>query len=153
MAQPSQITIGSKNYDLPEMNFAAIERAWPFIEEATLMLDPIRGTAAGLRIIAACLLEDENFEEARFGIRPEAELTMDEKFEAVTLFFKKQLKARELEQVRDAIIAVLKNADLIRDVEQGEAEAGQEASPSMETAPATSPNSSPQAVREAVGTE
>jgi len=149
----TSIQIGKINHDLPEMNFAAIERAWPYVEIATTILDPIQGVAAGLRIIAATIMESEDFDPTKYGMSADESLTQDEIFEAVTYRLKKDLKGNQVDQVRQAILAMLKDADLIQDADSGEELAGQEAANlSQETAPATSPSSSQLDAREAVGT-
>lgn len=151
----TSIEIGNRKYDLPEMNFAAVERAWPWVEQATVLLDPIKGTGAGLRIIAACLIEDENFDRAAYGMNKPEDMTlaMDEVFEHVTYHFKKKLKANQIEQVRDAVMAILKDADLLQEADDnpsGEAEAGATRLP--EIAPASSPSLLPQDVPGETGT-
>lgn len=152
MANITTISIGGRQYDLPEMTFAAVERAWPYVEEATAAFDPIKGTAAGLCIIASTLIEAEDFDKTRYGMTEADEmLSVSEQFDRVVYFFKKQLKAKEIGQVKDAVLSILTDADLIKeDDSSGEVEAGTE-NPSTETVPASSPSSLPQGVREEVG--
>jgi hypothetical protein len=148
----AKVTVGGKEYEVPEMNFLALERCWPHIEEAMTTLDPIKGPAAGIRIIAAGLIEADHFKPTDFGIGENETLGEDQTFERVTHFLKKKLKANEIEAVRAALDEITKEAGL-EEAEAGEAPQTpqQEASPSVETAPTTSPSSSPPDAKEGAG--
>lgn len=150
----AQITVGGKEYHIPEMNFLAIERAWPFVMRATETLELMAGVSAALSVIAAAIMEAEDFNPADFNAsaedRPEAVL------EKVVYFFKKNLKGSEIGVVRDSMFQVLKEAGL--EVTEGEALAALAAAaglevPSPETAPDTSLSSLPLDAREEAGTE
>lgn len=149
------LKVGDKEYQIPEMNFAAIERAWPYIEEATEVLHPMKGPSAGLAVFAAALMEKEDFDPKEFGIEddkiPEYRI-----HEGVTRYLKKQVRAKDIPHVKDMLLELLKEAGIeFKDSEEGEA-AGAPAevmSPSPETAPDTLPSSSPQDVKEEAGTE
>ena len=146
--------IGGVSYTVPELNFVALERAWPFIEESMLHQHPMKGPAAGLSVIAAGLCEDLNFDRAKFNIPDEEVLTDEEVFEAVTWFLKKKLKASEISNVATCMTEITEEAGLVP--EEGEgllslvAKVGGE-SPSTETAPSSSPNSSPQDAKAEAG--
>lgn len=146
------VTIGGADYEVPEFNFAALERAWPAIEESLTSFDPIKAPAAGIRIIAAGIMEAENFDPSRFDIKPEENLGEDQTYERVVKFLKKKLLARELEDVRKNVLRIQEEAGL-EEAKTGELPAPVEVSPSTETAPPSSPSSSPLDMKEAVGTE
>ena len=161
----AKLKIGGESYTVPEMNFIAIELAWPYIEEATNTLDPMKGPAAALYVIAAALMEADDFDPARFGISPtrpdrfnagvevpkDAEVILSE----IVYFFKKKLRATEIPAVRDCMFDILREAGMEpEDPASGEAEAVPEAaSPSPVTAPDTSLSSSPLELKEEAGTE
>ena len=67
----AKVTVGGTQYEVPELNFIALERSWPFIEEAMTALDPMKGVSAALHIIAAGLVEADNFDPATYNIKPE----------------------------------------------------------------------------------
>lgn len=148
----AKVTIGGTVYEVPEMNFAALERSWPFVDKAMFSLDPMQGPSAGISIIAAGLMEADWFKPSEFGIKPEEMLGEEQVFERVTKFLKKKLKARELEQVRQAVNKICEEAGL-EEAKPGEPQPllGAEKNGSTETAPNTSTSSPPQAAVE--GTE
>lgn len=148
----ARVTIGGTEYEVPEMNFAALERAWPFVEESMTTLDPMKGPSAGISIIAAGLMEADHFDKTKFGIGAEEMLGEDQIFERMVKFLKKKLKAKEIEQVRLAVDQINREAGL--EPEEGEAPAPQAetpGSPSEETAPSSSQSSSPPDVKEEAG--
>lgn len=148
----AKVTIGGTEYEVPEMNFAALERAWPYVDEAMMTLDAIKGPAAGLCIVAAGLMYADHFDPAQFGIRADEMLGEDQTFDRVVKFLKRKLKAKELEQVRVAINQITEEAGL----EPLEGEAPPAGTPeqnlSEETAPPTSQSSSPPVTAEETGT-
>lgn len=151
----AKAVIGGKEYIIPELNFIALERAWPFVEIAITTLDPMKGPSAAISIIAAGLMEAEEFDPTDFGIEKEEKLNSDEVFDRVVHFLKKQLKSSEIQNVRECVNQITDEAGLTseEDDPSGEAQAPEEeASPSTETAPATSPSSSLQDAREEAGT-
>lgn len=151
------IQIGGKNYVLPEMNFLAIERAWPYVVQATETLDPLTGPSAALAVFAAALMEADDFKLSDYGI-PE-DTTGDARIHgAVTRYLKKQLKGSELVHVKETMFDLLKEAGL--EVTEGEATAAlaaaletpaEEATVSLETVVDTSPSSSQPESREEAG--
>lgn len=153
----AQITIGGKEYRIPEMNFLAIERAWPFVMKATETVELMTGVSAALSVIAAGLMEAEDFKREDFDATPEDRdaVVLDK----VVYFFKKNLKGNEIGIVRDTMFQILKEAGL--EVTEGEALAALAAAaglelpetPSPETAPHTSLNSLPLDAKEEAGTE
>jgi hypothetical protein len=160
----AKITIGGVEYTIPEMNFLAIERAWPYVVEATESQDPMKGPSAALGVFASAIMEAEDFDPTVFGLRGKPELgdtlatplSDEEIHKGVTHFFKKKLKGVELSRVKDTMLQVLKEAGL--EVTEGELtksplEALQEAITDLpETAPPTSQSLSPPASREEAGT-
>lgn len=146
------VIIGGIEYKVPPLNFVALERAWPSVEEAMFSIDPMKGPAAGIRIVAAGLCEAENFDKTQFGITTEENLDEEDTFERVVKFLKKKLLATELQEVRKCIDQITEEAGL--ESLSGEALSilMKEASPSPETAQDTSPSSSPPAVGEETGT-
>ena len=152
------ITIGGTNYEVPEMNFLAIERAWPFVLEATTELDPIAGAGAAISVIAAGIMEADYFKPSDFNIGDD--VPDKEVHQKLSYYLKKQLKATELVNVKDTMLEVLKEAGL--EVTEGEAIAASTAAPetaagspslSPETAPDTSSSSLPQDAKGEAGTQ
>ena len=153
----AQITIGGVEYHIPEMNFLSIERAWPFVQQATSALDPMQAVSAALSVIASALMEAENFDSTAFGI--EGPTTEAETHRLITYFLKKKLRGNELGVVQSAMFEILKEAGL--EVTEGEAIAvlgaalgihQEGAMSSPETAPDTSPSSSQLELKEEAGT-
>lgn len=97
------VTVGGTEYEVPEMNFAALERAWPFVEEAMMTQDPMKGVAAGIKIVAAGLLESDHFDKTKFGILEDEMLGEDQTFERIVYFLKKKIKAKEIEGIRKSV--------------------------------------------------
>lgn len=145
-------TIGGTKYEVPELNFIALEKAWPFIERAIITQDPMEGTSAGISIITAGLIEAEGFDKSRFDITDEG-LSWDDTFDRVSTFLKRKLKSSEIGNVRTCVEQITEEAGL-REDESGEAPAPgkEEASPSTETALDTSQSSLPLDAREEAGT-
>jgi hypothetical protein len=145
--------IGGIKYEVPELNFIALEKAWPFIERAIITQDPMEGTSAGVSIIAAGLLEAEGFDPTGFGIAEDEKLSWDDTFDRVVIFLKRALKSGEIGNVRTCVEQITEEAGL-REDEPGEAQAPveEEAIPSTETAPDTSQSSLPLDAREEAGT-
>lgn len=110
----AKITIGEEDYTIPELNFAALERAWPFIEQSmvTNSRDPMQGPHAALRIIAAGLVEDENFQPQRFNVTATPD-NPDAIYEEVFLFLRKKLKAREMDKLGPCVDQIIEEAGLI----------------------------------------
>lgn len=154
----ANVTIGRTEYEVPEMNFLAIERAWPFVLEATNHLDPIAGTSAAISVIAAGLMEADGFKPSDFGIGDgDKDSDVHRK---LSYYLKKQLKASELVNIKDAMLTILKEAGL--EVTEGGAIAASMAAPetaaespslSPETAPSTSSSSSQPDAKEEAGTQ
>lgn len=148
----AKIEIGGKVYDLPEMNFLAIERAWPYVEEASSTLDPMKGPAAAIAVFAAAVMEADYFNPADFGVAEDIKSDVRIHME-VTKFFKKKLRGSELGKVKDAMFEMLKEAGL--EVTEGEAlQSLGEAllMSSLETAQDTSQSSLPLDAKEDLGT-
>ena len=152
----AKITVGGKEYYIPEMNFLAVERAWPYVLEATTALDPIAGASAALSVIASGLMEADNFNPAEFGI----EATTDKGIhESLSYYLKKNLKAAEIVEVKNTMFEILVEAGL--EVTEGEARAAltaaletDQADPTdlPETAPDTLSSSSQPDAKEEAGT-
>lgn len=162
----AKITIGGNEYVIPEMNFIAVERAWPYVEKAMETIHPMHGTSAALSVIAAAMMEGPDFDPASFGIevneqdaetglpRPRGE---DAIFQDLTKTLKRRLKAREVGTVKLCLFEILEEAGFeMKDPASGEALAalGMEMmSPSLVTAANTSPSSSQPDAKEEAGTE
>lgn len=144
----AKVTIGTKSYTIDTLNFAALERAWPFIEVAQQQMDPIQGASAAISVIAAGIMESDGFNPAEFGIEAPGLTREDEIFELVQKFLKKKLLAPEIPVVKDCILDILKEAGMI--AEEGEIEG--EENLSMVTSPASSPSSSLPDVKVEAGT-
>lgn len=161
----ASITIGGKPYLIPEMNFVAIERGWPYVEKATSTLHPMDGVSASLGVFAAGIMEADYFKKEDFNVSEwepgiSEALTEDEHIhKGVIHFLKKGLKGSEMDKVRVTMFEVLKEAGL--EVTEGEVQntlvaaiLSQEEDQDLfeETALSTSPNSSQPAVKEETGT-
>lgn len=152
----AKITIGGKEYLIPEMNFLAVERAWPYVTEATETVDTMVGCSAAIAIFASGLMEADDFKLEDYLLDPT--LRSDVLIhQGVTRFLKKKLKGNEMSKVRDTMFEVLKEAGL--EVTLGEAPQSSQdeddlADPSLstETAPDTSQSSSQPALKEEAGT-
>jgi hypothetical protein len=148
----ARVTIGGTEYEVPEMNFAALERAWPFVEESMITMDPMKSVKAGICIVAAGLLEADHFKKTDFGIEEDENLGETQTFDRMVLFFKKKLKATEISGVRAAVDQINKEAGL--DADEGEALPVPQASPgnpSEEIAPSSQQSSSLPDMKEAAG--
>lgn len=148
----AKVSIGGEDYIIPELNFAAVELAWPFIEEAMTTLDPMKGPSACIGVIAAGLLEAEDFDRSRFDIGEDEQLEPIEMVDRISKFLKKKLKAKEIGNVRRAVDQITEEAGLAP--EEGEAQAPEEETPlpSPETAAASSQSSLPLDAKEEAGT-
>jgi len=162
----AKITIGGNEYSIPEMNFIAVERAWPFIEQAMTTVHPMHGTSAALSVIAAGLMEGPGFDPASFGIEAneqDAETglprprTEDAIFEELTKTLKRRLKANEIGMVKVCLFEVLAEAGFeMKDPASGEALAAlgtEMMSSSPVTAVDISPSLSQPDAKEEAGTE
>lgn len=150
------VIIGGTEYQVGELNFIALERAWPFIEEAMSTLDPMKGPSAGISIVAAGLCESENFNLKDFGMTGEEtpQLSEDQIFNKVVYFLKKRLKATEITGVRQCIYDILEEAGM--GPAEGEEAAGDEEetpNPSTEISIQSSLSLLQQDAKEEVGTE
>lgn len=148
----AKVTIGGTDYIVPELNFIALELAWPYLEEATTTLDPMKGPSACISVIAAGLIEAEDFDPSRFGIGEDEKLEPRETIERVSVFLKRKLKANEIDRVKTCLDDIMEEAGLVP--AEGEAPApGEETQhPSPETAAASSQSSLPLDAKEEVGT-
>lgn len=127
---------GGKEHSIPEMNFIAVERAWPFVVRATQEFDPIKGSSAAIAVIAAGLMESDDFNVADWNL--EEGLADETIFELLQKTIKRQMKAKEIASARDTMFQILQEGGL--QVTEGEllnqlAEAAKlGALPSQETA-------------------
>lgn len=110
----AKITIGGEDYTIPELNFEALQRAWPYIEASMVAdaRDPMSGPNAALRIIAAGICEDENFNPERYKVTAGAD-DPDAIYEQVVLFLRKKLKAREMEKLAPCVDQIIEEAGLM----------------------------------------
>lgn len=138
----AKITIGGEEYTVPELNFAALERSWPFVEQAMVISsnDPLASPRAALCIIAAGIMEDDNFQPQRYKVTatPDDE---DKIHEQIVNFLSKKLKAREMVNLKDCVDKILLEAGLTEEAPPGEEDPVEEtASPSPATVPGSSPS-------------
>lgn len=153
----AKVTIGGTTYEVPELNFIALERSWPFMEIAMTSLDPMKGVAAGISIIAAGLLETDNFDPAAFDIKPEDLSSTEDRdeqvFARVVKFLKRKTTAMQIEGIRAAVLEISKEAGL--EPTEGELVEGTEKAPNplMETLIPSSQSLSPPGVKEEAGAE
>lgn len=116
----AKVTIGGKEYTLAEMNFIAVELAYPFIEQAMQTVHPVQGTKAALAVIAAGLLECDDFIPAEFEIEAltykdpgtgvEKPIPQEMLHEQVLNFLRRKLKANEMGDIKLALFEVLEEA-------------------------------------------
>lgn len=138
----AKITIGGDDYQVPELNFAALERSWPFVESAMVISsnDPMASPRAALCIIAAGIMEDENFQPQRYKITANPD-DPDKIHEQIVNFLSKRMKAREMVNLKGCVDQILLEAGLT----EAEPPSGEEG-PVEETAilsPETAAGSSP----------
>jgi len=110
----AKIKIGNVEYTVPELTFMALERAWPYVEASMISVsgDPMRGPNAALRIIAAGIVDGENFDPARYNVKSSLE-EEDAVHDEVVNFFRRRLKAREIPLLKDCIDEILVEAGLV----------------------------------------
>lgn len=153
----AKVIIGDDIYDIPELNFIAVERAWPLMVEAMEEQDPMKAVGAAIGAIAAGIMESPGFDPERYGATSDVisptEDRDDQIHVIVVAYLKKRLKATQIGQVRLGLNAIVGEAGLM--AEKGELVAPGEGtvSPSPETAPPSSPSSSPQDAKGGAGTE
>lgn len=151
------VTIGGTEYRVSELNFIALERAWPHIELAMISQDPMSAVSAAIGAIAAGIMEEEYFNPESFGVdtsKFNEFLDRDTQVhEQVVRYLKRKTKATEISGIREGLHNIAKEAGL--EPETGEAQDPAKAVgaiPSTETSDASSPSSSPQDVKEEAGT-
>ena len=152
----AKIKIGGDYYEVPELNFLALERSWPFIAQSMISTDPIQGVSAAIHVIAAGIIEAPHFSPMAFGIR-EGDInpllnTDDQLFELVTRFLKRRTLATEISGIREGLQAITREAGL--EPEEGEDVKGEEEAPnpSMETLLPSSQSSLPPEQKGGAGT-
>jgi len=139
----AKVTIGDKEYDVPELNFIALERAWPHVELTLQQLNPMVACAAGIAIIAAGLQEAEHFVQTEFGMLEHEVWSEGQVFVKVQDFLKKKLKSSQLGNIRECIEKILEETGVFEERKAGDPPppAGsetQDQNPSTATAPDTS---------------
>lgn len=134
----AQVTIGDTQYEVPELNFAALELVWPHVEEAMTTLDPMKGPSAGLYVIAGGIIHTDTFDKTKFGILEMDLLTEKEILDQVVRYLKRQLKASQISGIKDCLDKITEEAGLIP--KEGERDPVKQENPSPETAPASSLN-------------
>ena len=132
----TKITIGATQYQVDEMSFSALERAWPHIEYATTASDPITSVSAAIHVIAAALLESEGLNLQAFEIEVDttsatAAARDDLYFYRMVDFLKKKLKASQIEQVREGLVLILREAGLEEKTEDEDKDAGEATLPGI----------------------
>jgi hypothetical protein len=139
----AKITIGGTQYTVPELSFMALERAWPFVESAMVSdgRDPMKGPNAAMRIIAAGILHDDNFDPEKFKVTAGAD-DEDLQHDQIVQFFRRRLKAREIPTLTSCIDDIMVEAGLAAPAGEAKDPLLEESpNPSMETAPVTLPSS------------
>lgn len=110
------VVINKITYEVPELNFSALERAWPYLNEATTSFDPIKAVSAAINVIAAGLIEAPHFNPSDFGIdesKLSSTVDRDEQvFFLVAQFLKKATLAREIAGIREALMKIAQEAGL-----------------------------------------
>lgn len=148
----AKCTIGGTDYTVPELNFVGLEKAWPFINEAMVTQDPMKGPSAGLSVIAAGLVYAEDFDADKFNVPKDQNLTEDEMFDYIVSFLKRKLRASEIPNIITCMNQITEEAGLAPDEDPPlpplETE---EETPSTVTAPATSASLSQPDAKEAAG--
>jgi len=159
----AKITVGTIEHQIDDMNFIAVELAWPYIEIAMSTVHPIAGTNAALAVIAAGLMESEGFDAKDWDIDP----TLTEELPGdtpdapkrikkwpkpvegihieMTNMLRRRLKASEMASVKLVLFEMIEQAGFdIADTVSGGALPVEEAtaSPSPETVMPISLNSS-----------
>lgn len=165
----AKVTIGGTEYNIPEMSFSAVELAWPFIERATETIHPVHGTKAAIGVIAAGLLECEEFNPRLYGIDPLLHLPSGEKDEdgnpilidhpkeqlvlhdELMTYLLRNLKAKETGNIKLCLFEILEEAGFEMAIPGELPAAVQEAIPSPVTAAPISVSSSQPASKEDVG--
>lgn len=154
----AKVLIGGTEYHVPEMNFLAVERSWPYVERAMETLDPIQGPAAGIMIVLSAIVENEDFDPSHFGLDPEnyktgTELDRDKAFDDLAKIWKRKMKATEIMGIRVAVNEVTREAGLLSDEGELLAEGLDPATLSMGTALNTFASSSLPDAKEEAGNE
>ncbi len=156
----AKVTIDGHEHVIEEMNFIALEMAWPFMEQALATVHPIAGTNASLAVIAAGLMESEGFDCTKFGI--EATGKDDKGVEwprapvlihiDLTNTLRKKLKAHEVGAVKLCLFEMIEEAGVeLGPLGEPHPVMG-EVSPSPEIVTDTSQSSLPLVSREVAGT-
>lgn len=153
----AKVTIGEVEYFIPELNFIALERAWPYVEVAMTSLNPLVAVGAGIRIIAAGILAREEelplFEMFKINIAEHIKpgLDRDEQiFDLINAFLKKALKSSQIGNVRLAVQTITEEAGLVP--EEGEGSKAQVENPGTAISDPSSPNLLQPDTREDPGT-
>lgn len=111
----AQVTVGGTSYQIPVMNFVALERAWPYIKESSIQIDPIKAVDTAIHIIGAALVEADDFNPTLYGITlplPTGVNPEDFIFSGVVKFLKKKTIATEIENIRQAVESIVREAGL-----------------------------------------
>lgn len=151
----AEVTIGKNTYDVPELNFVALELSWAYIDDVIMAPNPVRAVGAGLFVIAAGLMNKNGFKPENYGINTrklDKKLDLEQQIHwLVTKKLKTDLLASQISNVTMVIMEIVEEAGMLP--KQGEGEKGEDKSPnpSMETSSRTSPNSSPRASKAARG--
>lgn len=133
-------------YQVEEMSFEAVERAWPYITMAMTNEDPIDGVIAGIAVIAAAVIEQDWFKPEVFDIEIPTDLFQnrdDHIFLALKTKMKRMLKSREIGAVRLCVIEMTKEAGLMPETGEPQPGAPLTTSPGTETSTESSQSSSP----------
>jgi hypothetical protein len=112
----AELMMNGIKHTVPEMNFVAVERAWPYMVDAMGSQDPIKGASAAVAVIAAGLMEMDSFKEADYGITNDMISTTEERdpqvHRLVQMYMKRKLKASEMGLVTLCVITMVQEAGL-----------------------------------------
>lgn len=145
----AKFTIGGRQFLIGELNFLAVERAWPYILDAMVSQDPIKGVGAGLHVLAAGIMEQDDFKPADYGL-DETPHSDNEIFFQVSRWLKKHCRAGEIGEVKDAVLQIIEESGL---TEEGELKAVPSLNLGTETSDPSSQSSSPPESKAVPGTE
>lgn len=152
---PVQVKIGGVEYTVSELSFITMERAWEPITIALVTEHPMQSVSAALSVVASAITEESYFDEKDFNIDEELIVKFtpreDQLWEQVQHFLKRQLKASEIKGLRESFMKIMKEAGL--EAAEGEPKTEFPVNLLTETSTASSPNSSPQELREGAGIE
>lgn len=137
----TKVNIGSKELDIPPLNFRALKYAWPYVRNVMEAPDNIAAVDAGLHIIAAGFA-------ATTPVAP-GESTFKAAADSVYYELCDELSANDLDTVNMAVVSIIQESGL--GPKTGEADPPAMESPSTVTLPVSSQSSLPGDAKEVPG--